>query len=108
MQAVGLQTYIWNNNIRSALLLAGFPLLLVGMIFCLELGAIWSGFVPVGYGRGDDVAYALRLLAESAPLAIAVSLAWFLIAYFFNQSIIDLATGARVVERAAAPEVYNL
>ncbi|MFI4976232.1 MAG: M48 family metallopeptidase [Caulobacterales bacterium] len=108
MQAVGLQTYIWNNNIRSALLLAGFPLLLVGMIFCLELGAIWGGVLPSGNGRGGDVGYALTLLVESAPLAIAVSLVWFLIAYFFNQTIIDLATGARVVDRKDAPEVYNL
>ena len=29
MQAVGLQTYIWNNNIRSVLLLIGFPILLL-------------------------------------------------------------------------------
>ena len=28
MQAVGLRTYIWNNNLRSAFLLAGFPLVL--------------------------------------------------------------------------------
>ena len=43
MQAVGLQTYIWNNNIRSVLLLIGFPILLLGMVFCLTLGMIVAG-----------------------------------------------------------------
>ena len=32
VQAVGLQTYIWNNNLRSTLLLIGFPLLLITQI----------------------------------------------------------------------------
>ena len=31
MEAVGLQTHIWNNNLRSAALLAGFPVLLIGL-----------------------------------------------------------------------------
>ena len=48
MQALGLQTYIWNNNIRSALLLIGFPILLLGMVFCLTLGMIWAGMLPPG------------------------------------------------------------
>ena len=37
MPAVGLQTYIWNNNLRSAFLLAGFPVLLLGMLLLLSL-----------------------------------------------------------------------
>ena len=44
MSALGLQTYIWNNNIRSVLLLLGFPVLLLGMVFCLTLwrtGSLW-------------------------------------------------------------------
>ena len=49
MQAVGLQTFIWNNNIRSILLLIGFPILLIGMVFFLTLGMIWSGLLPPGY-----------------------------------------------------------
>ena len=33
MGAVGLQTHIWANNTRSVILLAMFPVLLVGLIF---------------------------------------------------------------------------
>ena len=55
MQAVGLQTYIWNNNIRSVLLLIGFPILLLGMVFCLTLGMIVARLLPSGYEYGGAV-----------------------------------------------------
>ena len=45
MPALGLQTYIWNNNIRSIILLIGFPVLLLGMVFCLTLGMILAGML---------------------------------------------------------------
>ncbi|MGI8840454.1 MAG: M48 family metallopeptidase [Caulobacteraceae bacterium] len=108
MRAVGLQTYIWNNNIRSGLLLAGFPLLLVGMVFVITLGMIWGHLLPSSGTAAGDMLYAGRLLVASAPAAIAVALIWFAIAYVFNQAIIDLATGSRKVERADEPEFYNL
>ncbi|MBA3810242.1 MAG: M48 family metallopeptidase [Caulobacteraceae bacterium] len=108
MQAVGLQTYIWNNNIRSTLLLLGFPILLLGMVFVMTLGMIWGGLLPSTGTGGGDLAYAGTLLAASAPAAIAVAAIWFAIAYVFNQAIIDIATGARKVERADEPEFFNL
>jgi heat shock protein HtpX len=106
--ALGLQTYIWNNNIRSAMLLIGFPVLLLGMVFCLTLGMIWAGMLPPGGEYGGDVAEALSLMWSAAPLAITVAVIWFVIAYFFNQAIIDFATGSRPLSREAEPRAYNL
>jgi len=108
MQAVGLQTYIWNNNIRSVLLLIGFPFLLLGMVFCLTLGMIWARMLPSGYGYGGAIPYALHLMIAAAPLAIVVAVVWFAIAYVFNQAIIDFATGSRPVPRTEEPDAYNL
>jgi heat shock protein HtpX len=108
MRAVGLQTYIWNNNIRSGVLLAGFPLLLIGLVFVLTLGMIWGGLLPPTGSAGGDIAEAGRLLMVSAPAAIAVALVWFAIAYAFNQSIIDFATGAKEVTAAEEPDFHNL
>jgi heat shock protein HtpX len=108
MGAVGLQTYIWNNNLRSGLLLVGFPILLMGMAYALTLGMIWGHLLPSSGSSAADLSYAGHLLAASAPAAIAVALIWFAIAYFFNQSIIDMATGARKVERADEPQFYTL
>ena len=109
MQAVGLQTYIWNNNIRSVLLLAGFPLLLLGMVFFLTLGMIWAGYFPGGaHHYGGAVPLALHLMAQAAPAAIVAAVIWFVIAYFFNQTIIDFATGSQPVTREEQPEAYNV
>jgi heat shock protein HtpX len=96
MGAVGLQTHIWNNNLRSIFLLAGFPVLLLVIVWALT--AVFVG----------DPVYALQLMVVSAPAAIVVSLVWFAVAYFSSQTIIDLATGARKVERKDAPDLYNL
>ena len=93
MEAVGLQTHIWNNNLRSALLLAGFPVLLIVLTWFLTLGLIGSGYLPSTGSVSGDMAYATQLMAISAPLAIVVALVWFGIAYISNQKIIDLATG---------------
>jgi heat shock protein HtpX len=107
MQAVGLQTYIWNNNIRSALLLIGFPILLLGMVFCLTLGMIVAGLLPSGSEYGGAVPFALQLMMQAAPAAIVVALVWFAIAYVFNQAIIDFATGSRPVTRELEPTAWN-
>jgi heat shock protein HtpX len=112
VQAVGLQTYIWNNNLRSIFLLAAFPFLLFFLLYAIELVLLGGGFVrqPCDYdlGCGSPFAYAFALTIQSLPLAIAVAIGWFVIAYFANQKIIDLATGSRPIERADNPELYNL
>jgi heat shock protein HtpX len=108
MEAVGLQTHIWNNNLRSAFLLAGFPVLLIGLVYVLTLGLIGAGYLPSTGTMEGDAAHAFELLVVSAPLAIGAALLWFVIAYFANQAIIDAATGARPVTRKDQPELYNL
>jgi heat shock protein HtpX len=109
MGAVGLQTHIWANNTRSIVLLALFPVLLIGIIFGLELVAMGLGAAPTsGGGLGDDLALAGGMLAGAVPLGIVVALIWFVVAYFGNQAMIDAMTGARKVERRDQPELYNL
>lgn len=108
MGAVGLQTHIWGNNLRSILLLAGFPVLLIGMIWVLQLGLMGAGYLSGTGSVEGDVAASFRMLAASAPLALLVAGVWFVVAYFANQKIIDLATGAHRVERTVEPELYNL
>jgi heat shock protein HtpX len=108
MGAVGLKTYIWNNNLKSLLLLAGFPLLLVGMVYALELLAMGWGLLPSPQSFGGNMVYAAQMLWGFAPLAILVSLVWFVIAYFSYQTIIDLSTGAHPVARKDEPRLYNM
>jgi heat shock protein HtpX len=107
--AYGLQTHIWNNNWKTVLLMAGFPVLLLLVTYALFL--LFAGFSGATVG-GDPVAgpfiWAGEALAQAWPFAIAGAILWFGIAYAFYQGIIDAATGARRVERRDEPKLYNL
>lgn len=110
MGAYGLQTHIWNNNWKSVLLMAGFPVLLLMLTYGLFLGfAGLSGYtVP---GADPDIGpfiWAGDALAQAWPFAIVGALVWFFIAYFAYQGIIDAATGAHRIERSENPKLYNL
>ncbi len=109
MAAYGLQTHIWNNNGKSVLLMAGFPVLLLLLTYGLFL--LFAGLSGASIGK-DAVAgpflWAADALSRAWPFAIAGAILWFGIAYAFYQSIIDAATGARLVERQSEPRLYNL
>ena len=108
-RAVGLKTHIWANNTRSAILLAGFPVLLVMILYGVQLVLMGLGVLP-GTGRGldADMARAAEWLSWTVPMAAVIAVIWFVIAYFGNQMMIDAMTGARPVERRDAPDLYNL
>lgn len=109
MGAVGLQTHIWANNTRSILLLAGFPVLMIFIIYGLQLVLMGFGFLPgSGRGLGDDMALAASWLGGTIPLALIVAGVWFAISYFGSQAMIDTMTRARKVERKSEPDIYNL
>ncbi|MBY0563870.1 MAG: M48 family metallopeptidase [Hyphomonadaceae bacterium] len=109
MTAYGLQTHIWNNNGKSLLLLAGFPVLLLLLTYALFL--LFAGFSGATLGNDPTIGYfvwAADALTRAWPFAIAGAILWFGVAYAFYQTIIDAATGARKVERTAEPKLYNL
>jgi heat shock protein HtpX len=91
-------------------LLAGFPVLLMVLLYAVQLVLLGSGFerMPYATSMGEEFGYAAQATIQSLPLAIGVAIIWFVIAYFGNQTIIDLATGASPVERKDNPELYNL
>jgi heat shock protein HtpX len=110
MAAYGLQTHIWNNNWKSVLLMAGFPLLLLILTYGLFL--LFAGAAGVSVPGADaemaPFIWAADALANAWPYALVGAGVWFAIAYLFYQSIIDAATGARKVERRDEPRLYNL
>lgn len=106
MGAYGLQTHIWNNNLKSVALLAGFPLLLVLLTYGLCLLWVGGSYDIVSVGQGMGLAWGQ--LARAWPFAVGAALVWFAIAWMFHQAMIDASTGARGLERRDAPELYNL
>src|SRR5205085_2756790 len=51
---------------------------------------------------------ALQDLIWAAPIATVGTAAWIVIAYFFNQSLIDAVTGGQEVTRKEQPRLYNI
>ncbi len=102
--AYGLRTYIWNNRLKSLVLLAGFPFLLLFISFGFALIIAAMNEPSVGQGIQD----AFNLMPSLIPIAFGAALIWFVIAWFANQGIIDAVTGARTIDRKAEPRLYNL
>jgi heat shock protein HtpX len=121
---LGLSTYRWNNNIKSILLIAAFPFLLLAL-----LGAIFFvfGLFTIGSNSGRNyfdpfvmfgIYPVLRTLSPADlalsavyawwPIVLGVAAIWVLIGYLFNDAIIHAATGAVPVTREQAPQLYNL
>ncbi len=102
--AYGLRTYIWNNRLKSLVLLAGFPFLLLAICFAFALLITAMNEPSVAQGLQD----AIELTPSLIPVAFGGAILWFVIAWFANQAIIDAVTGARAVDRKAEPRLYNL
>ena len=105
LSATGLRTHIWNNNLRSVILLALFPVLLLVLYYGLAL--LWTGVVGGG-SVGDGMAEAADSLPRAAPYALAGSAVWFAIAWFGHNAMIDRATGAQGVQPSQEPRAYRL
>jgi heat shock protein HtpX len=104
LQTVGLRTHIWNNALKSVLLLAGFPILL--LLICFAFALLIAAMDNPDFA--DGVAQALSLMPALVPVAVIGALIWFAIAYVANQWIVDSLTGARILTRQEDPRTWNL
>lgn len=107
MAALGLKTHIWNNNWKSVLLLAGFPVLLLLLMYGLFLA--FAGFAGMGLeAPGGPFGWAAQAVGQAWPGALLGAAIWFAIAYLGYQAMIDAATGARAVDGRSEPRAYRL
>jgi len=106
MGAYGLQTHIWNNNLKSVLLLAGFPLLLLILMYGLAVGFV--GLTEYVSSLEEGLLLAFDYMGRTWPFAFVGAGVWFLIAWGFHQRIIEASVGAKSLSRKEAPEIYNL
>ncbi|MEO1243836.1 MAG: M48 family metallopeptidase [Pseudomonadota bacterium] len=106
MGAFGLQTHIWNNNLKSVVLLAGFPALLLLLLYGLSVGyvGVTAPIDSIWQGMG----LALDHMTRIWPFALIGAAVWFGIAWLSYQKIIEASVGARGLTRKEAPELYNL
>lgn len=106
MGAFGLQTHIWNNNLKSVVLLAGFPVLLLLLLYGLSVGYV--GMTEPVDNVGEGMVVALDHMTRVWPFALLGAALWFAIAWFSYQKIIEASVGARSLTRKEAPDLYNL
>jgi len=105
LKAYGLKSHIWNNNLRSIILLILFPVLLLGLAFAFML--LYAGFAT-DLGTEDGLVYALNAMPAAAPVTLGISGAWFGIAFLGHQSMIAMATKSKSVTKSEAPRPYKL
>lgn len=105
LSAAGLKSHIWNNNLRSILLLILFPILLLVMFYGLLLG--WTGLSGSSSIEAGFIE-ALDTLPMAAPYAIGAAGAWFAIAFAGHNAMINMATRAESVTPSQEPRAYRM
>jgi len=98
MTYVGIQTQIRRNNFNSFLLIVAFPLVLLGMVYAILFFT----------AKQQDPQIVNDNFIQVVPFVVIGTSVWFMIAWFFHNSMIHMATGARPLERMTNKRVYNL
>lgn len=102
MKFVGIHTQISRNNRKSVLLLIAFPLLILIGVYAVIF------FFSGGVNETQGFYQVNQSFTGTIPIVLAVVAVWFLIAYFFNAKMIQLATKSKPLERRENMRVYNL
>lgn len=105
IEAYGLRTHIWNNNLRSILLLIAFPILLLGLAYGLIL--LWLGFAS-DMPANEGLAFAAQTLPRAAPITLGLAGGWFGIAFLGHQKIISASVKSKALTQSEEPRAYNM
>ena len=98
MTYVGIQTQIRRNNFNSILLIIAFPAVLLGMVYA---------FLYFTKQQRDPQTIN-DAFTNVVPFVIIGTAIWFMIAWFFHNSLIRMATGSQPLVRTENKRVYNL
>ena len=104
--AIGLQTHIWNNNLKSIALLGIYPFVILGMV--------WAIATVVGIMTNPNISWdspnslAPEIIGTYWPLIFSGVIIWFLISYFFHTRMVRRMVHSHPVTRKEEPELYNL
>ncbi len=110
--AAGLKTHIWNNNLRSMMLIAFYPFIISGLVWAASFVLSFS-MRSNEHGNNEQagqqsIDFAYDVVFNYWPAIFAVIGIWFLIAYFFQTRMVRALSHSRPVTRMEEPELYNL
>lgn len=110
--SVGLTTYRFNNNLKSLVLLALYPLIIGGVVWLCAL--LWGMQMAPGFNGGTvpDLRFssdwATGWMYQWWPLIAAGVSIWFVIAYFAQTRMIRKIAHSHPVTRRDEPALYNM
>lgn len=129
----GIQTHIWNNNLKSIAMLALYPLIIMALVWGCSyiVGTQFAGMSVSNTPQGmtvnihdpnttflnpmnafqnpsGPVQFAHNAVISYWPIILSVVVIWFIISYFFHSKMIRKLSHAKPVSRTEEPELYNL
>ncbi len=111
----GLQSEIWNNNLKSVVLLAFYPFILCAVVFAVVSAyGYFSGHALTFQNGGITITsqsamnYSAFVLRQYWPAIFTVVGIWFIVAYLFQGAMIRAMSHSHPVTRKDEPELYNL
>lgn len=112
---VGLQSSIWNNNLKSIILLTLYPFILAGVVIAaIAVAGYFTGHA-IGYGyNGVETTwraaldYSLFITENYWPAILTVVAVWFMISYIFQGVMIRALSHSHDTTRSDEPVLYNL
>ncbi|MDR2511000.1 MAG: M48 family metallopeptidase [Bacteroidales bacterium] len=110
MTYIGIDTQIRRNNTRSTVLLFLFPILVLVLAFICYAAVIY--FTHNNSHDSYDIpplsTISYNFLIYGVPIVILAVGLWFVIAYFSNTALIEMATKSHSLERRNNKRIYNL
>lgn len=115
MAITGIQSEIWNNNLKSLFLLALYPVIL-GLVIFSAVAAFGYfsgnaiGFNPYGVGVNwsAGMKYSSFITVQFWPAILGTVILWFLISYLFQGAMIRAMSRSHPISRKDEPQLYNL
>ncbi len=107
----GLQSEIWNNNLKSLALLALYPAILALVVFAAATAFGFFSGQAMGYMGANwesSINFALAVTVKYWPAILTVVVVWFLVSYMFQGAMIRAMSRSHPVARKDEPELYNL
>ncbi|MCD8497946.1 MAG: M48 family metallopeptidase [Alphaproteobacteria bacterium] len=105
LATIGLKTQLWNNNLKSLALLAGYPFLMLGIIWAC---AYLLGMAESGQADARAAQFAQGIIMEFWPMILTAIALWFVISWFFNTNMVRALSHSHPVTRKEEPALYNL
>lgn len=102
----GLQTHIWNNNLKSIILLGIYPAVIIGMVWAISALVGVMTTPGVSWENADQLASGI--VSAYWPIILAAVCIWFLVSYLFHTTMVRKMAHSHPVSRKDDPEYYNL